>query len=116
MLPQKCQMGATAKIPKIIHQIWVGPKVPPSFFVTFQQKWKSLHPDWEYRLWTDSDLDDLNLDLRDLIDQSPNFAEKSDMIRCELLDRFGGVYLDVDMDPFQSLEDLHMKYNFYAGL
>jgi hypothetical protein len=114
--PSKVKDGATAKIPKIIHQIWVGPKVPPSFFVTFQQKWKSLHPEWEYRLWTDSDLEDLKLDLMDLIEQSPNFAEKSDMIRCELLDRFGGVYLDVDMDPFQSLEELHMKYNFYAGL
>lgn len=114
--PAKAAAHKKALIPKIIHQIWVGPKVPPSFFVTFQQKWKELHPDWEYHLWTDSELEELDLDLRDIIDQSPNFAEKSDMIRCELLDRFGGVYLDVDMDPFQSLDELHKKYHFYVGL
>lgn len=104
------------KIPKIIHQIWVGPKVPPSYFVTFQEKWKVLHPDWEYHLWTDSELEDLNLEFADLIEASPNYAEKSDIIRSELLDRFGGVYLDVDMDPFHSLEELHKKYDFYCGI
>lgn len=106
----------TPKIPKILHQIWVGPKTPPAYFVTFQEKWKHLHPDWEYHLWTDSELEDLNFELKDLIDASPNYAEKSDIIRSELLDRFGGVYLDVDMDPFQSLDELHKKYDFYCGI
>ena len=104
------------KIPRIIHQIWVGPKTPPSYFVVFQERWKALHPGWEYHLWTDSDLEDLNMDLKDLIDQSPNYAEKSDMIRAELLDRFGGVYLDVDMDPFHCIDELNTKYDFYAGI
>ena len=104
------------KIPRIIHQIWVGPKMPPSYFVTFQEKWKALHPNWEYRLWTDSELEDLNLELRDLIEASPNFAEKSDIIRSELLERFGGVYLDVDMDPLHALDELNKKYDFYVGI
>lgn len=107
---------APAKIPKILHQIWVGPKSPPPYFIIFQEKWKALHPDWEYHLWTDSELEDLNLDLKDLIEQSPNYAEKSDIIRSELLERFGGVYLDVDMDPLHSLEDLNQKYDFYCGI
>lgn len=108
--------ATTTKIPKIIHQIWVGPKVPPAHFIIFQEKWKKLHPDWEYRLWTDSEVEDLNLGLKDLIDQSPNYAEKSDIIRAELLDRFGGVYLDVDMDPFHTIDELNEKYDFWAGV
>jgi hypothetical protein len=106
----------TYKIPKILHQIWVGPKVPPPYFVVFKEKWKALHPDWEYHLWTDSDLEELHFELKDLIDQSPNYAEKSDIIRSELLDRFGGVYLDVDMDPFMALDELHKKSDFYVGI
>ena len=113
---QKVQAQESPKIPKIIHQIWVGPKVPPPYFVSFQEKWKKLHPDWEYHLWTDSEIETLNLGLKDLIDQSPNYAEKSDIIRSELLDRFGGVYLDCDMDPYQALDELHEKYDFYVGI
>jgi len=115
-LPSKVTASDTPKIPKIIHQIWVGPKNPPANFFTFRDKWLKLHPDWEYHLWTDADLDSLNLEFRDLIDASPNFAERSDILRSELLERFGGVYIDVDIDPFYSLNELHQKYDFYAGV
>lgn len=115
-LPSKVAASPVPKIPKIIHQIWLGGKTPPGYFFSFQQKLKKLHPDWEYHLWTDDDLDALNLELRDLIDATPNFAERSDILRSELLDRFGGVYLDVDMDPIYALSELHHKYDFYAGV
>ena len=114
-LPSKVKNADVAKIPKIIHQIWLGPSLPPPYFSTFQEKWKELHPDWKYCLWTDSDLSSLDVELRDLIEASPNYAEKSDILRCELLDKFGGVYLDCDMECHHVLDDLHHKYDFYAG-
>jgi len=114
--PSLVAWSDSPKIPKIIHQIWLGPKNPPAHFFTFRDKWLKLHPDWEYRLWTDADLDGLNLELRDLIDATPNFAERSDILRSELLERFGGVYVDVDIDPFHSLTELHHKYDFYIGV
>ena len=86
-LPSKIALSETPKIPKIVHQIWLGPKTStPILFIFSEKKWKALHPDWEFRLWTDSDLDKLDLELRDLIDLSPNWAEKSDILRAELLD------------------------------
>lgn len=121
-LPSKIQAGTSSgtgsnpKIPKIIHQIWLGPNLPPSYFHDFQARWKSLHPDWEYHLWSEADLEALNLDNWDLVEKSQNWAEKADVIRCDLLDKFGGVYLDVDMEPCHSMNELHEKYDFYAGL
>ncbi len=115
-LPSKVSPSSTPKIPKIIHQIWLGPNLPPAYFADFQQKWRSIHPDWEYRLWTEADLEPLKLDNWDLVEKSQNWAEKSDIIRCDLLDRFGGLYLDIDMDPLHSLGELHEKYDFYAGM
>jgi mannosyltransferase OCH1-like enzyme len=44
--PSRVAYSETAKIPKIIHQIWVGPKNPPPHFVMFRDKWLKLHPDW----------------------------------------------------------------------
>lgn len=115
-LPSKIAAAANPRIPKIVHQIWLGPNLPPSYFADFQQKWKNLHPDWEYHLWSEAELEELKLDNWDIVEKSQNWAEKSDIIRCDLLDRFGGVYLDCDMDPHHSLNELHEKYDFYAGI
>ena len=115
-LPSKVSSPTSPRIPKILHQIWLGPKMPPDYAEDFKLKWKSIHPDWEYRLWSEADLEPLNLDNWDIVEKSQNWAEKSDIIRCDLLDKFGGVYLDCDMDPLHSLDELHEKYDFYAGL
>ena len=32
-------------IPKIIHQIWIGPKTAP---IKLMNTWKDKHPDFEY--------------------------------------------------------------------
>jgi hypothetical protein len=35
-------------IPKIIHQLWVGPHARPTVWM---DTWREKHPEWEYRLW-----------------------------------------------------------------
>jgi hypothetical protein len=35
-------------IPKIIHQLWIGPIEPPTEWMA---SWGRLNPEWEYRLW-----------------------------------------------------------------
>jgi len=115
-IPSKVTASKTPKIPKIIHQIWIGPKIPPAYFNTLAEKVKALHPDWEYHLWNDESLADLKLDNWDIVEKSKNWAEKSDIIRCSLLDRFGGVYMDEDVEIFSALDELHEKYDFYAGM
>jgi mannosyltransferase OCH1-like enzyme len=115
-VPSKVAASQNPRIPKIIHQIWLGPNLPPPYFAEFQAKIKALHPDWEYHLWSEAELEELKLENWDIVERSPNWAEKSDIIRCDLLDRFGGVYMDVDMDVRHSLNELHEKYHFYAGM
>ncbi|NBV41108.1 glycosyl transferase, partial [bacterium] len=43
-------------IPKILHQVWLGPKEMPAQFVSWREQWRRLHPDWEYMLHTDKDI------------------------------------------------------------
>lgn len=113
--PARITRSATLKIPKIIHQIWIGKELPKEFF-KFVQSWRIYHPDWEYRLWTQDDIPSLNLRNRALIDQSRNPGEISDLMRYEILYRYGGVYLDVDFECLRSLEPLHYLYDFYIGI
>lgn len=105
----------TSKIPKIIHQIWIGSPVPEEL-QAFLESWRSIHPDWEYKLWTDADLANFNLENRDLYDLAENFGVKSDIWRYEILYRYGGVYVDTDFEAIQVLEFLHHLYDFYTGL
>ena len=84
-------------VPKIIHQIWVGKDPLPSDFAAYVETWKKLHPQWEHRLWTE---DNLPTDLRrpEVLERIRQPAERSDILRLELLWRHGGVYVDVDFE------------------
>jgi len=55
------------RIPKIIHQIWLGSPLPDRCKV-LQKTWKKYHPDWEYRLWTEKEIDEFGLKNRRLYD------------------------------------------------
>ena len=41
------------KIPKIIHQIWIGPKPRPHILM---DSWRLKNPDFEYILWNEAEI------------------------------------------------------------
>ena len=112
---QTNNLSLTTKIPKIIHQIWLGSPLP-EIYQRYQESWKHHHPDWEYRLWTDADVAAFKLINQKSFDKGRNYAQKSDIWRYEILERFGGVYIDSDIECLQKIDLLHELYDFYAGL
>lgn len=100
-------------IPKIIHQIWIGSPLPDKFKVMVQS-WKDLHLDWEYYLWTDEAIKDFPFVNRDKFMQAPNWGAKADILRYEILEKMGGVYIDIDYECLKPLDQLHYKYQFYT--
>ncbi|MCP5509048.1 MAG: hypothetical protein H7A39_01370 [Chlamydiales bacterium] len=105
----------TLKIPKIIHQIWFG-KPMPEAFRKMTETWKHHHPDWEYRLWTDEDLASFPLVTGNQIFKTKNLGQRSDIFRLEVLNRFGGLYVDTDFVCIKPHDCFHMSADFYAGL
>jgi mannosyltransferase OCH1-like enzyme len=108
--------AAQAKIPKIIHQVWVGPNPFPERFKKAQESIRKFHPEWECKLWTDADVEPFGLVNKKLFDEAENYGEKSDIFRYEILDRYGGVYFDVDIECIKSFDVLHHCYEFYTGI
>tara|TARA_Y100001972_G_C7667481_1_gene338017 strand:- start:11569 stop:12291 length:723 start_codon:yes stop_codon:yes gene_type:complete len=115
-----------SKIPKIIHQIWIGDKKIPPHCEQFTKEMKAMHPDWEYHLW-DHDKIFNNLYKNDRYLQhyikQPDifkYAYISDRIRLLLLRDFGGVYVDVDAKPIRPfdliLDKCSDKITFFAGM
>ena len=105
----------TLKIPKIIHQIWLGSEFPEKY-KAFQQSWIKHHPDWEYKLWQEADIANLVLQNRDLYQAARNYGEMSDIARYEILYKYGGLYVDTDYECLKSCDMFHYCYDFYIGI
>jgi predicted SAM-dependent methyltransferase len=96
------------KIPKILHQIWIGPLPPPT---ELMNTWKEKHPDWEYRLWTD---EKNHWENQAKIDAMPEWNGKADIMRYEILEKHGGVLVDADSECVQPLDDSFLEHEAFA--
>lgn len=104
------------KIPKIIHQVWLGSPLPEAF-KQYMQTWLDQHAQgWHYKLWTDEDVALITLDNQKFYDESDNYGVKSDILKWEIVYRYGGVYIDMDFECLQPLDIFHYTYDFYTGL
>lgn len=103
------------RIPKIIHQIWIGGKLPEKY-LPLQKSWREKHPDWEYRLWTDADLPSFPFVNRERFERAVNIGEKADIFRYEILNQFGGLYVDTDFECIRPLDPLHYLCDLYVGI
>jgi inositol phosphorylceramide mannosyltransferase catalytic subunit len=94
-------------IPKILHQIWINPNSPelPDKFQVYRDGWLALHSDWQYKLWNLDNLD-FTPSRMDLIKSAPNFAQMSDILRYEILFRYGGVYIDIDFECLKNIDSI----------
>lgn len=101
-------------IPKVIHQIWLGSPLP-SRLAKLRETWMKNHPDWQFRLWTDDDFAQGSFESLDLADSTTCFGQKSDLLRAEVIYRYGGVYVDLDYESFRPL-DLNGSGAMFATL
>jgi len=103
----------TPKIPKIIHQVWIGSELPVKYFRLIRS-FIDQHPDWEYKLWTDKDVESFGMINKALFDAVENKGLKSDIFRYEIVHRYGGIYLDTDFKCIKPFDDL-MYLDFFSG-
>jgi mannosyltransferase OCH1-like enzyme len=102
------------EIPHVFHQIWLGPDPLPRDHAEYQRSWLRRHPDWELRLWTEDDLPG-DLERKEVYELLRRPAERSDMLRLELLYRHGGVYVDTDFECRRSIEPLLDGVGFFCA-
>lgn len=118
-----------ARIPKVIHFIWVGPKAFPRESIENVRTWIAKHPDWKFKFWTDRDrpvphpkmekvmIQDFKFrTLAKYYDESDNYAEKSDLLRIEILYHEGGIYVDHDVKCIKAFDPLNESFDLYCGM
>lgn len=107
------QSEKKSKIPKVLHMIWVGENEAPEYVSTFLLQWKELMPDWSIRLWTNKDIttEHFPCDIVSLINWSNKGAQKADIMRYFIIEKYGGFYVDTDVIPHRSFDLLLNEWN-----
>jgi len=99
-------------IPHIIHQIWYqGFSNLPHKYIPMQKTWLLNHPNWDYYLWDQNSILDLiessyNSNIKSLYEKLPKMIQKIDLAKYLILYKYGGVYVDMDMESIQPLDSL----------
>lgn len=104
------------KIPKIVHQIWLGGDMPVAEQNMINQVKSTLSEDWIHMLWTERDIDKLhNFKNINLFNETPNYGQKSDLLRYSILAEIGGVYMDTDFTLIKQFDEL-IDLDFFCGV
>jgi hypothetical protein len=101
-------------IPRILHQIWLGDEPFPEQFEGYRQSWIRNHPDWDFRFWAEDDLP-RGLVRPEVYERIRSPVERSDILRLELLNREGGVYIDADFESLRPLDPLIEGVDFFCA-
>ena len=88
-------------IPKIIHRVHMGPS--NDFAEYCWQSSKNINLGWQHFTHDDSDLTKFPM-VGPFLERSSAFAYKSDLMRLEVLYKYGGIYMDTDVEVIRSFD------------
>jgi len=102
-------------LPPSIHLIWLGSPLPDRYLAG-PYSLARLNPEHTIHLWVDRlpdniqtvdniRIQDINKEVwttQDMLDQSTNYAMKTDILRLEIIYKYGGIYVDVDATALRS--------------
>ncbi len=102
-------------IPKIIHYCWLSGEEFPQDIKRNIATWKEMLPDYEFMLWDTNRFDLEQWPFAKEAFEKKKYAFASDIVRLFAVHKYGGIYLDTDVQILKKFDDLlHLPY--FAGL
>lgn len=93
-------------IPKIIHYCWFGGNPLGENEKKCITSWKKYFPDYEIKLWDESNYDVNKITYTRQAYQEKKYAFVSDYARFDILYQYGGIYFDTDVEVIKSMDDI----------
>lgn len=108
------RMNNSLQIPKVIHYIWFGEKPLPDEYKKYMESWSKFCPDYEIKQWNESNYDiTAHPFMRETTAANrPGFT--ADYARLDIIYKYGGIYLDVDVELLKNLDEL-LYCSAYCG-
>lgn len=99
-------------IPKKIHYCWFGGKELPEDVKKYIETWKKYCPDYEIIEWNENNFDVTQNQYCKEAYEAKKWAFVSDYARFWILYKYGGIYLDTDVEIIRPLDDIIAKGPF----
>lgn len=102
-------------IPKIIHYCWFGHNEKTKKMEACINSWKKYCPDYQIIEWNEDNfpLDEQCAFIREAYNNG-KYAFVSDVVRLIVVYKYGGVYLDTDVELLKSIDEL-LEHPCYMG-
>ena len=99
-------------IPKIIHYFWFGRGKKPDIFYKCLKSWEKYCPDYEIIEWNEDSFDiNMNSYIKEAYERK-KYAFVSDYARFYILKKYGGIYLDIDVEIIKNIDELLLNNTF----
>lgn len=102
-------------IPKIIHYCWFGGNNIPGNVQKYIKSWETKCPDYKIQLWNEDNYDISCHPFIKAAYDAKVWAFVSDYVRLDVVYRFGGIYLDTDVELLKNLDPL-LDNSCYLGI
>lgn len=102
-------------IPKIIHYCWFGRNKKPKIVLECIETWKKYFYDWEIKEWNEENYDLSGIQYIEDAYNLKKWAFVSDLVRLDVLYRYGGIYLDIDVEFIKALPLEFLTYKGFCG-
>lgn len=83
---------------KKLHYCWFGPNDKPEKVLKCIDSWKKYMPDWEIIEWNESNYDVNSSPFIKFHYEHKRYAKVSDYVRIQMVNKYGGLYLDTDVE------------------
>lgn len=102
-------------IPKIIHFCWFGGNPLPLKVKKCIESWKKYCPEYRIIRWDESNFDISEMEYIKQAYDRRKYAFVADYVRLFAVEKFGGIYLDTDVELIKNLDDF-LKYDAFFGM
>lgn len=90
---------------KLIHFVWIGKNKLPEIAFKCLDSWKKYAKDYTVCLWNENNAD-FSLPFVKLAYNEGQYGIAADCIRLEIIYKYGGIYLDIDVELIKELPEL----------
>lgn len=99
-------------IPRKIHYCWFGHGEMSELEKKCIESWKRLCPNYEIIRWDEDNFDVNSIQYTQQAYNCKKFAFVSDYARLDIIYRYGGIYLDTDVELLKPLDSLLQEQAF----